>query len=161
MRLNTRQPLSWLLAVKLSAWCVVAGAAAPAAAQAVADASPADITLLTWFFIILFSHLGWAVGYLDTLAEWFAPVNPNDPDGERHRWADRLKLVVKPYLAANAAGIVFYMLAEAAPGWFGFKGEVPDMVEFVGVFAAGMGGLKTLDWVRARFFGAPIEQRGM
>lgn len=142
----------------LSTATVLAAQAAGSVTQALAQAHPGDIGIVNWAFILLFSNLGWAVGYLDTIAEWFDDGTHDSPASFRRIWAQRLKNVVRPWLAANAAGIVFYFLAEGAPGWFGWNTDLPDMIEFVGVFVAAMGGLKTLDWVRGKFFGGATGQ---
>ena len=97
-------------------------------------ASPLEsISLLTWFFILLFTLIGWAVADVDRIAELW-----NTGDGTKYQQVlARLKLL-KTILGSLAAGVFTYFLGKIAPafliGAMGLKfeaGQPPELHEFI------------------------------
>lgn len=151
MKFAARPLASWLLFAK-AVICAVVPLAAYAAEQTIARVELEAIGAWTWFFLFMFSSAGWAVMQLDTLADWFPDQPLATSADERALWRRRLGVVLKPFIAANCAGVLFYFLAAVAPKMIGWQAEAPEMLVFIGVFFAAMGGLKFLEWVRGRFF---------
>jgi hypothetical protein len=110
----------------------------------------ASITVLTWFFLWLFSTGGWAIVHLDALADWFASAKDLSHELRKALWRERLK-IIKNYIASLSAGGGFYMLAVSVPSWMGLTLQLPEMVILVGVVPASMGGTMTWDKIKGRF----------
>ena len=146
------RPLAfWLLAIKAAIFVAVPFAAY-AAEQTIARFELEEISAFTWCFLFAFSTAGWAVVQLDALVEWFPDQAPGAAVDKRVLWQRRLAVVLKPFVAANCAGVLFYFLSTSGPKLIGWQAEAPEMLVFIGVFFAAMGGLKFLEWVRGRFF---------
>lgn len=109
-----------------------------------------SIALMTWFFLIVFSTVGWAIIHLDTLVEWFSDGKEKTTAERKALWKSRLG-VVKTYLASLSAGVAFYLLASSVPEWVGLKFGVPEFVILVGAVPAAMGGTVTWEWIAKKF----------
>ena len=115
--------------------------------------SLAQLTALTWVFIIGFSLLGWAVAELDKLAELW------DTEGKKsvEIWRYRLT-VVRDILGSIGAGIFVFFMGKVTPGWLvsslgasvAKAPEVPEMLLFIGVAIAGYSGSKIFKWVQGK-----------
>jgi len=113
-------------------------------------ASPLEaISLLTWFFIVLFTLIGWAVADVDRIAELW-----NVGDGTKYQQVlARLKLL-KTILGSLAAGVFTYFLGKIAPafliGAMGLKfesGQPPELHEFILLMLCSGAG-----WLGSRWF---------
>jgi hypothetical protein len=113
-------------------------------------ASPLEeISLLTWFFIVLFALIGWAVADVDKVAELWNVEGAT----KYQQMLARLRLL-KTILGSLAAGIFTYFLGKVAPGIMfvalGVKfegGQPPEMHEFLlFIFVSGAG------WLGSRWF---------
>lgn len=110
-----------------------------------------SITIMVWVFLWLFSTAGWAIVHLDTMVEWFGPADQLVWAERVALWRARLK-IVQNYIASVGAGVAFYLMARVAPTWIGLNFDVPEMIIFVGVVPAAMGGTKTWDKFQEKFF---------
>jgi hypothetical protein len=138
-----------ILRVKVALVCATP-LLAIAAERAMLRVSPLEeISLLTWFFIVLFALIGWAVADVDRIAELW-----NVGDGTKYQQVlARLKLL-KSMLGSLAAGVFTYFLGKVAPGplvsMMGLKfesGHPPELHEFVLlILVAGAG------WLGSRWF---------
>ena len=129
---------------------LIAGTPVLAVAAERVHVSPLEeISALTWFFIVLFAAIGWAVADIDKVAELWNV----DGQGKYQQMLARLKLV-KSIIGSLAAGIFTYFLAKLSPafivGAMGLKlsdGREPQLHEFVIlILVAGAG------WLGSRWF---------
>ena len=138
--------------IRLAKALLIAGTPvlAVAAQQTIAVVSPIEeISALTWFFIVLFAAIGWAVADIDKVAELWNV----DGQGRYQQMVARLKLV-KSVIGSLAAGVFTYFLAKLAPafvvGAMGLKlldGRELQLHEFVIlIMVAGAG------WLGSRWF---------
>lgn len=112
-----------------------------------------DIPTITWLFLCGFAMLGWAVSELDHVAELWNIVDRTPYE----IWKARLSLM-KGVAAANAAGLLVYLLGSAAPAIF-FRAvgvtsntaDVPEMLLFVFVSGAGYMGVRWFAWIERKF----------
>lgn len=118
-------------------------------AMRVAASPLEEISLLTWFFIVLFATIGWAVADVDKVAELW-----NVADGSKYQqMLARLRLL-KTVIGSQAAGVFTYFLGKISPGFLvsalGVKfedGRPPEIHEFLLlIFVAGAG------WLGSRWF---------
>lgn len=138
-----------ILRVKVALVCATP-LLALAAQRAMPRASPLEeISFLTWFFIVLFALIGWAVADVDKVAELWNV----DGQGRYHQILARLRLL-KTIIGSLAAGVFTYFLGKIAPafliGAMGLKfesGQPPELHEFVLlILVAGAG------WLGSRWF---------
>lgn len=120
--------------------------AAWAAEQTMRSATLDSLTAWIWFFLWLFSTGGWAIVHLDSMVEWFA----TDENGGLKLWKSRLH-IIQNYIASLTAGVAFFFLARSVPGWVGLSFNLPEMVIFVGVVPAAMGGTATWERIGKKF----------
>lgn len=130
---------------------VLVGSLIPFAAIAAADGVE-DVSYLRWVFMLVFSTVGWAIVHLDTLVEWFKPNDEGRLPWDQYKavWKARLK-IIQNYVASLSAGVAFYLLAKSVPHWVGFSTPIPDMVIFIGIVPAAMGGTATWEWIKKKF----------
>lgn len=121
-----------------------------------AAVSPVEaISALTWFFILLFAMIGWAVADIDKVAELW-----NVADGSQYQRVLARFRLLKSVIGSQAAGVFTYFLGKIAPGFLvtalGLKfdaGRPPEVHEFLLlIFVAGAGFLGAR-WFE-RMFGA-------
>lgn len=122
---------------------------AMAADRTIAVSPIEAISALTWFFIVLFAVIGWAVADIDKVAELW------NVDGQ-HKYQQmlaRLRLV-KSIIGSLAAGVFTYFLAKLSPAWIvgamGLKlsdGREPQLHEFVILILVSGAG-----WLGSRWF---------
>lgn len=124
--------------------------AAAAAEQKIHNTDIDSITGWTWFFIFVFATGGWAIVFLDSLAEWF-PDSKSSNDFKQ-LLKTRLNNVIKPYCASLVAGVSFYFIALGMPTWIGLPHSVPEMIILIGVTVSAMGGLKFINFIRRKFY---------
>lgn len=108
----------------------------------------AQVTMLTWLFLWIFSTGGWAIVHLDTLVEWYGADGTLEE--RKALWRERLK-IVKNYVASLTAGGGFFLLAVSVPKWIGLNFDLPEMVILVGSVPAAMGGTMTWDKIKTQF----------
>lgn len=109
----------------------------------------------TWFFIVLFSLLGWIVSDLDKVAELW------NLEGKTLHERVRARLVLaKTVGAALLAGVCMFFLGKLAPGvllgMLGVAGgarELPEMGLLIGTAVAGYMGARFFDWLERRLTG--------
>ena len=153
MRSARRPYISQLLAVKGGALLAAVPIAAYAAQIALHRVvNPEDLGMWTWIFLLAFSNAAWAIQHLDAVVEWVADGDPKTAAEWRALWRIRIQQVITPWLAANAAGIMAYMLAKSAPAWFNLDADPPEMVLLIGAFFAALGGQKSLEKISRTFF---------
>jgi hypothetical protein len=146
--------LSAKAGIALSSW-PLAAFAEDALKAAARTGSVQAISALTWLFILGFSMLGWTVSELDKVAELWHPSD----QAAYEKWRERLKLL-KGVAASNLAGILVFFMSAGAPDLFlrvvGVQSdkpvELPEMVQFVFVSAAGYMGARFFAFLERKFF---------
>lgn len=146
---TTKNNYSWLLRLKF-ALVACTPVAAYAAEKTIRQASMSDITLWTWFFILLMANLGWAIRDLDKLAGWWAT------EGKVFAEIAKIRLgIIKSLMGANGAGLCTFLLGKSAPQWLGLREDVPEFVLFVAIAVAGYLGAQWFEKLVHRKFGEP------
>lgn len=149
-------PLILRAKVALAIWSFPLAAIAETAIQGAArTGSVQAISALTWLFILGFSMLGWTVSELDKVAELWHPSD----QAAYEKWRERLKLL-KGVAASNLAGILVFFMSAGAPDLFlrvvGVQSDkpvdLPEMVQFVFVSAAGYMGARFFAFLERKFF---------
>lgn len=144
---SATQPLLVLIKALVVLFALVASARAE---EVLRNVDPASLPWWTWAFITVFSTLGWAVAELDKMAEILFPEGLTS----KQRAQAALKFL-QGYLASGVAGLGIYFVAKIAPGWINMTGDIPEMLIFIFVMAAGFGGTRFLNWALARAGLAP------
>lgn len=149
MKYERKTGLRSLLRVKIGLACLTP-IAAYAADQAIHRVE--SITLWTWFFILMFSTIGWAVKDLDRVAEWW------NTEGRKVAEIVKARLgIIQSLTASNGAGICTYLSANTLPGWLDMKEGFPEFAIFVAVTVAGFYGTAWFQRASKKMFGRDNE----